>query len=273
MAGESGNMALPIRPFRFVDVHSHHQFTGFSTLEALREAGYSSAACLSYVPVTPSGPSTLRDLFRWLVDGEAPRLREAGLRPLVGVGIHPRNLPRRGLEEALGAVEEFLPEADFLGEVGLETSSDREREVLMRQLRMADRMDRPVVLHTPRVRKAAVLGVLLRILGESPLSRERVLVDHLTPDLIPRVPEGYYVGLTVQPGKCDFADVERALSSSWADRGDRILVDSDSGRDRSDPLTLLRLAGHLLSRGYDPSEVRALVEVNPGRFVGPPRLA
>ena len=250
----------------YVDPHSHHQFSNFSTLRVLAEAGYSAVACLAYLPVRPSSHHTLRDLFEWLVDAETERLRRAGLRPIVGVGIHPRNVPRTGRSDALAVVEEFLPEAQVLGEVGLETGLLSEREVFEAQLKLADRMDKPVVVHTPRVDKAAVLRGELRILEGSSLQRERVLVDHLTPGLVGAVPEGYFLGLTVQPGKLSEEDVLR-IASENPDLLDRLVVDSDCGRDESDPLAVMKTAQHLLL-ALDPERASALASENARRLLG-----
>ncbi len=252
---------------RIVDPHSHHQFSNYSTLVMLREASYRAAACLAYIPVRPSSASTLRDLFEWLVEEERDRFERVGIRPVIGVGIHPRNIPRTGRSDALAYVEEYLPSADVLGEVGLETGSNLEREVFARQLDMAERLDRPVIVHTPRVGKAEALRLALRILRESRLQPERVLIDHLTLDLLREVPRGYYLGLTVQQGKLTEEQVAEALRYA-RDRRLLMVVNSDAGREDSDPLAVMKVAHHLASLGTPVDEVEDLVAGNARRFLG-----
>jgi len=251
----------------YVDPHSHHQFSNFATLKILVEASYQAAACLSYIPVRPSSSSTLRDLFTWLVDGESERLRKAGLRPIIGVGVHPRNIPKAGKSEALAYVEEFLPEANVLGEVGIEAGLEVEKEFFVRQLEIADRLDKPAVVHTPRANKEPALRLALRLLAESRLPPERILIDHLTPDLIRQVPRGYYVGLTVQPGKLTEDQVAEALKTD-EDRVLWMVVNSDCGREESDPLAVMKAAHHLVSLGVNVDVVAALVRDNARRFLG-----
>lgn len=250
-----------------MDPHSHHQFSNYSTLVMLREASYQAAACLSYIPVRPSSASTLRDLFEWLVEEERARLEGVGIRPVIGVGIHPRNIPRTGRSDALDYVEEYLASADVLGEVGLETGSDLEREILARQLDVAERLDKPVIVHTPRSGKAEALRLILRVLGDSRLQPERVLIDHLTPELIREVPRGYYLGLTVQPGKLNEGQVAQALEAVH-DRRLLMVVDSDAGREDSDPLAVMKVAHHLASLGISLDQVEDLVSGNARRFLG-----
>ncbi len=262
MSNQMFGTALPT----YVDPHSHHQFSNFTTLKMLVEASYQAAACLSYVPVRPSSASTLRDLFMWLVEAEVERLRRAGLRPIIGVGVHPRNIPKTGRSDALAYVEEFLPEANVLGEVGIETGSEVEKEFFVKQLEIADRLDKPVVVHTPRVNKAPALKLALRLLAESRLPPERVLIDHLTPDLVGQVPRGHYVGLTVQPGKLSEDQVAETLKAD-EDRFLWMVVNSDCGREESDPLAVMKTAHHLASLGVDVDVVAALVRDNARRFL------
>lgn len=82
---------------------------------------------------------------------------------LAGVGFHPMFTPYRTREEVeadLAVLEAALGEADVVGEIGLDykhavTDEQREwqREVLQRQLRMAERAGLPVNLHSRRAER------------------------------------------------------------------------------------------------------------------------
>lgn len=82
---------------------------------------------------------------------------------LAGVGFHPMFTPHRTREEVeadLAVVEAALPQADVVGEIGLdykhaatEEQKEWQRQVLQRQLEMAERTRLPVNLHSRRAER------------------------------------------------------------------------------------------------------------------------
>lgn len=104
-----------------------------------------------------------------------------GLRVFVGVGIHPRCIPSGDLKGFLGVVEEYLGVADVLGEVGLETGSDTEVRVLEERLKLAKRLDKLVIIHTPRINKYIMLEKVMDVIDRLDVLGKPVLIDHLIP--------------------------------------------------------------------------------------------
>ncbi|MEM4489325.1 MAG: TatD family hydrolase [Desulfurococcaceae archaeon] len=134
------------------------------------------------MPVKPMNHASLIDLYRWLLDNEYKRVTSLGLRAMVGLGIHPRNIPS-DWREALSYIEEILRAYSYaiLGEVGFELGSEVEVEVevLREQLRIAKKSDRPVILHSPRRNELVIVKKLLKIVESSGLSEGLVIIDHL----------------------------------------------------------------------------------------------
>jgi hypothetical protein len=239
-----------------IDGHTHHQYSNFFTLERLEKEGYAGMAVLSYLPVRPTGPQSIKDLFRWILEVEPKRYHN--LRVYTGIGIHPRNIPESGLKATLNLLEEWLPKADILGEVGLETGSEEEISLLKKQLALAKRLDKPVIIHTPRKGKGPMLSKIRKLIGHT----ERVVVDHASIELIDEfIMLGTFVGLTVQPGKLAPYDVYRLLKKrpELVEKG---ILNSDCGREPSDPLAVKKTAKLLLRKGIPEEDIKRLIEGN-----------
>ena len=240
---------------RFIDSHTHAYLRGAEDLELMSLAGVEGLVLCSYFPVMPSGPSTLIDLYKWLIRDEGTRLAKYGMKSWSAIGIHPRSIPEKGVDEVLAHMRVLFSggKASALGEVGLETGSAEEVEVLTKQLRLADELNKPAIVHTPRADKLRMLEKTLAILNEVGMPLHGVILDHLTPDLVPMVRSaGALAGLTVQPGKLTARDVGDILLKNGPDG---IVVNSDLGNVPSDPLTLPKVGRYLVSAGIDTNAV------------------
>lgn len=252
----------------FIDSHTHLFLRGAEDLEAMALAGVRAAAICAYLPVKPSAAATLLDLFRWLTEAEPARFKAAGMRALPVVGVHPRCVPDQGLDLAYEAVDRLLASkaAVALGEVGLETATAEEKEVLAAQLKLAIARKATVVVHTPRGDKERVLGELLPVLERSKVDPATVVIDHLTPDLVGRVRErGFNAGLTVQPGKMTPEGVLAVVRAHGA-RG--VLVDSDAAHVSADVLAVPRVARCLEMAGVPASEIALVTGGNAAAIFG-----
>lgn len=246
----------------FVDPHTHHHLSNYSTLEVISSEGYEAVVVLAYIPIRPSHHTTLYDLFNWLLTVEPERFNSVGIKVYVGLGIHPRNIPEYGLEYLMESLEEWLSRANVVGEVGLETGSDIEVRVLSEILKVASKLDKVVVIHTPRRGKEVILKKLRDVLVVSPIQLERLVVDHASADLIHEFLKlGTYVGLTVQPGKLSVSDIAD-LTSKYPELFERGMVNSDCGRDPSDPLAVKRVYSSLRTLGVSNSDALKLVRDN-----------
>ncbi len=246
----------------FVDPHTHHHLSNYATLELLSSEGVEAVAILAYIPVRPSSHKTLLDLFNWLVNVEPDRLRSVGIKAYIGLGVHPRNIPDEGLNELMDSLELWLSRADLVGEVGLEVGSEVEVETLSRILKVSSELDKLVVIHTPRKDKEPIIRKLSEVLRNSPVHPDKVVVDHASRDLINEfLGLGTYVGLTVQQGKLGIADLIDIISK-YPELIDKGLVNSDCGRDPSDPLTVKKVYHALITSGLSHFDAIKLTRDN-----------
>jgi len=247
---------------RFIDSHTHTYLRGPEDLELMSVSGVEGVIICSFFPVQPSGFSTLHDLFRWLVEEEPMRLSSYGISSRVAVGIHPRSIPEADLKAVLDHILALFDneKVSALGEVGLETGSQEEEYVLTQQIRIANEYPVPMIMHTPRNNKEKILERLISIIESENVDPARVIIDHLTPNLVERVRAiGANVGLTVQPGKLTPKDVHEVILKNGPEG---IVLNSDIGNKPSDPLSLPRVAHYLDRAGVSGRDIQMITYSN-----------
>ncbi|MGC8817151.1 MAG: TatD family hydrolase [Candidatus Hadarchaeum sp.] len=246
----------------FIDSHTHIYLRGAQDLEAMSAAGVEGVVICSYFPVKPTGPTTLIDLHRWLAEGESERLKNYGITAFLAVGIHPRCIPSTGVNQVLEHLASFFESgrAMALGEVGLETASEEEAKVLVKQIELAKSYDLPMIFHTPRQNKSQVFDRLLKLIGSQKVEWSKVIIDHLTLELAARTKTlGANIGITVQPGKMAEKDVISVVNNIGAED---IMVNSDLSNQPSDPLTVPKVARALCEAGLSKGDVEKVTYLN-----------
>lgn len=146
-------------------------------------------------------------------------------------GIHPRNIP--AAEPATQAKVDKLLAAQLgkvrgIGEIGLEKSTDAEKEILAMQIDFARRYNLKACIHTPRNNKNTMTPATLDIIEKSSIAKDAVLIDHLnsSPLVWTIVNMGYYAGVTISPAKSSLAEVIQMLKENERDL-ERIMLNSD----------------------------------------------
>jgi hypothetical protein len=246
----------------FIDSHTHLYLRSSEDLELMALAGVEGAVLCSYYPIKPSSPSTLIDLYRWLIEEEPERLSKFGLSTWVAVGVHPRSIPNEGIKKVLDHLLMLFnnKQASALGEVGLEVGGKEEEKILVQQMQIANEYAVPIIIHTPRSNKSKIFNKLLSIIESEKVDHERIIIDHLTPDLVPKARSlGVIAGLTVQPGKLTPKDVADILSKNGPEG---IVVNSDLGNVSSDPLALPKVAHYLDQAGFGARDIELVTRSN-----------
>jgi predicted metal-dependent TIM-barrel fold hydrolase len=258
----------PVPPApRLFDAHLHPEVLPDVDLETLRHFGVRRALVVGRVLEEPSSDA-LRTQIGALVAEQIPRLQRCGIEATVALGVHPRSLPRRGLQ----AVLDVLPAAfdhrrvAALGEIGLHQGGPAEEEAVVEQLHLARRLRVPVLVHTPerdKERHTRRLLTLLRAHGPAP---ERVLVDHVSARTLPLVLGcGHWAGLTIQLGALR---AERAVALVGRVGSERLVLNSDAGDRPGDLLSLPRAASLLERAGLSDRVVRRVLWSNAATFLG-----
>jgi len=244
----------------YFDSHIHSEGLGFSELKTMSSAGIKKAITLAFYPVKPLYPQTFVDMFRKLMEFETKRCKEAGIDVYPAVGIHPRCIPPK-----YEFVVNYMDENDWFafGEIGLETASREEVEVLKSQLRVAKQNDVPCIIHTPRSNKREITMKTLEILKELSFPGELTVIDHVNFDSLEVVLKAdYWIGLTVQPGKLKPEDAARIVDTHGTER---FMLNSDAGFSDSDYTAVAKAAR--LIEGRLGSEADKVVYRNAKKFL------
>ena len=91
------------------------------------------------------------------------------------------------LDELLHRLPHYFddPRVVALGELGLHEGTAREEDIFSRQLVLAARLQRPVIVHTPAKDKLLHTKRVITLLQASPLEPSSVLVDHVSEETFP----------------------------------------------------------------------------------------
>jgi predicted metal-dependent TIM-barrel fold hydrolase len=235
-------------------------------LQTLRYFGVQRALLLAHFLEEPTADALRAQLEEFLVL-QLPRLERSGIDASLALGVHPRSLPRRGLQ----AVLDVLPAAFdsrrvvALGEIGLHHGGPAEEDAVVEQLHLARRLRVPVLVHTPERDKERHTRRLLSLLREHGPAPERVLVDHVSSRTLPLVLGcGHWAGLTVQQGALK---AERAVALVRKMGSERLVLNSDAG-DRAGDLLAFPRAVHLLEEaGLSDRVVRRVAYSNAATFL------
>ena len=230
------------------DTHIHSEGRSVEDLKRMADANIRLAVTCAFYPIPPEHPETLLDLFRKLETFEVKRGEKAGMEIFPALGIHPRCIPPK-YEVVLPAITRGVA----VGEIGLEEGGEAEVRVFKAQLRIAKENDLPCIIHTPRNNKEIVTEKTLDILERISFPEELAIIDHISPSTAKDVLEnGYYGGLSVQPGKLTPLEALKIVEEYGPER---LMLNSDTGFSESE-MDAVAKAGNLIAErlGRDVAE-------------------
>jgi predicted metal-dependent TIM-barrel fold hydrolase len=251
----------------FVDLHLHADGISGDDLATLAYFGLKAAVTCARDAGAGSADE-LRKHWDELVQIETRRLKAAGIRPLVALGLHPSRIPWHGVDDLLHRLPHYFddPRVVALGELGLHEGGEREEDVFARQLVIAARLRKPVIVHTPGKEKLLHTKRLLALLQASPLLPSSVLIDHVSEETFPLVQGfGCWAGLTLQPGGIEPAAAAALISRHGAER---LVLTSDIGEGATDLLALPKAAEALGKAGLSDELARRVLAEGPLAFLG-----
>ncbi|MEX2721068.1 MAG: TatD family hydrolase [Candidatus Wukongarchaeota archaeon] len=222
-----------------IDAHAHVDTHSMSDFEAIALSGVTDiVTCAHDFLPRISVPEVLYDHWHRLLTYEPIRVEKFGIKLHVALGIHPQGIPKTRAKEAINVLEQYIDHERVvaIGETGLDLASVEEIDVLKGQIKVAEKFDKPIIIHTPRKNKKQVLEKILMIVKDSSISLERVIVDHLNEETVPIAGrEGVWMGLSVQPGKLAPEDVLNIVRKFGSEK---FVLNSDLGSALSDIFSL-----------------------------------
>jgi hypothetical protein len=251
-----------------IDAHIHADCRPYEDFENMAVAGIEFALTLAHDPMRMSTSAVVLDHFYRILENDFSRAESNGLTLKAALGLHPRSICP-DYELVLQKLPEFLErdEVVALGEVGLETDSDIEKEVFKTQLQMADEIGIKVVVHTPRRNKREITMKTLPIINKN-IDPSMVVVDHVDSSIIDLMADfDGMLGITVQPQKMTPQEAVELLEGKFEDYGpERFMLDSDMSSSPSDPLSVPKTVHQLKLAGWDHEKINMLSHKNATNF-------
>lgn len=226
---------------RCFDTHIHSEGRSAEDLAFMSKNGIKKAVTCAFYPIEPFYQETLIDLFRKLLSFEKERGNNAGMDLYAAIGVHPRCIPP-SYDKVLEFMEQDAESIAF-GEIGLEDASEKEAEVFTKQLRLAKKLDKRCIIHTPRKSKIDVTEKTVEILERVGFPENRAIIDHISIETVGYVlRKGYYAGMTVEEGKLSVEEVIQIVEGYGFDK---LVLNSDTGFSPSEKVMVVRAAQKL----------------------------
>ncbi|AAB86308.1 MAG: TatD family hydrolase [Methanothermobacter thermautotrophicus] len=223
-------------------------------------SGVEEAIACAHDPLEALSADVILAHLRRVLMVEPGRASRKGLRLHLALGMHPRAIPPdhgRVLEELPALLKDSSVVA--VGEIGLDSGSEIEKEVFIEQMQMADELGFPVIVHTPRTRKAEITPLIVDLVGEN-IDERRAVIEHVNMDVLPHLIETECIlGLTVQPEKLTPAEAVEILREYGTER---FVINSDMSSAPSDPLSVPRTVHRMRMEGFGRREIRRVSRDN-----------
>ncbi|HML06267.1 MAG TPA: TatD family hydrolase [Methanobacterium sp.] len=249
-----------------IDSHIHADTRPYEDFEMMKITGIEKAVTCAHDPLKMSTSDVVFDHWSRILNNDVERASKNGLKLYTALGIHPRSISV-DFEKALQKLPSFLENETVvaIGEIGLETASDMEKEIFKRQLELAESLKMKVVVHTPRGNKKEVTKVTTSIIEET-IDPEMVIIDHVDKNIVDDVIEfGSMLGITVQPLKMTPQEAVKLLSEYGFEK---FTLDSDMSSSPSDPLSVPKTVHIMQLEGFEEKNIAKVSNGNASKFFG-----
>ncbi len=214
-------------------------------------------------------PGSFFDYFNHLLGFEHERAARYGIDQHVALALNPRESNDDRLrEEVIAALPDYLRHKNCvaLGEIGFDEITPQEEESIRRQLELAFREGKKVLVHSAHKKKLASIQRTIAIVKEMKLDETRILIDHNTEETIGYVKDhsDCWAGHTVYPVTKLSPERASDIFGKWGI--EKMTVNSACDWGPSDPLSVPRTILEMRRRGFSESDIETLVWHNPCAF-------
>jgi predicted metal-dependent TIM-barrel fold hydrolase len=254
---------------RIFEPHAHMTSRTTDDYEAMAASGVKVLVEPAFWLGQPrSSVGSFIDYFNSLLGWERFRAAQFGIRHHCTIGLNPKEANdtelRRGVLEIL---PRYLAKDGVVavGEIGYDAMTPAEDEALRAQLDLAREFELPALVHTPHRDKLAGTRKTLRLVEETGVTPETILIDHNNELTVQEVhASGCWAGFSIYPNtKMDEYRMVRILQEIGTDR---ILINSACDWGVSDPLKVAKTVDAMREAGFDDDDVDKVVWRNPLEF-------
>jgi predicted metal-dependent TIM-barrel fold hydrolase len=261
---------------RFIDAHLHSDMVEDVQLQKLVMMGMEAAVVPS--PHMFLGNPPVDTLFRvWdrFVTLEVTTAQTLGYESFASLSVPFIGLGQSDTDKALAVLSGLLKHERVvaMGEIGLDTGTEYEKDLFREHLRIAKAHNLPVILHTP-IRFApqgeTVTPMIVQIIKEEGFPLEKCVFDHAaeaTLDL--RMSTGGMVGLSVCWDKLPPEPAARYVVENPGVRS-KVIINSELGGEGNDYFMVPRVILAMKLLGLDKAIIDEVCYRNPKEFFGLP---
>ena len=125
-----------------IDAHMHADCRPIEDFKSIKMGGVDAVISCAHDPLEMSQSIVSIEHLNRIVYDEPKRVESQGVKMFAAVGVHPRAIAQ-DYDVVIDKLPEYLKEEHVIcvGEIGLETTSDLEQEVFIKQLKIIDLYD------------------------------------------------------------------------------------------------------------------------------------
>lgn len=247
-----------------IDAHLHADCRPVEDFKNMKIAGVNAIVSCAYDPLEMKKSNVSFEHFDRIINREAKRVENEGIKFYCAVGVHPRAIPT-DFEKVLEKLPEYLEKKNVIaiGEIGLETADDLEQKVFVEQLKIADENNYKIIVHTPRTNKVEITEKIVKLLDEH-INPRLVQLDHVDFSIVDSIiDKEYSLGITIQPLKMSTEETIQMLEKYGYDK---FILDSDISYAPSNPLSLPETKHELEKRGVNKNSINKVMFENVLKF-------
>jgi predicted metal-dependent TIM-barrel fold hydrolase len=256
---------------RFIDCHLHTNLIDDGRMQNLVMSGMDGAVIpmLHTLPGIFHADTVLR-IWDQFLNFELRRAETLCYDAFVALGIPMYGVSSEGINECLKRMPEYVKHEKVvgLGEIGLDTGTENEKELFRAQLRIAKEHNLPVIIHCPIRLAPQALKVtkeIVEIIKEEDFDISRVILDHAGESTFEyRIATGAMVGLSVCDDKMP-PEVAANYVFNNPDKRDKLVVNTEvasGGGYFTVPMVSLAMK----RLGIKRDEIERVVYENPKKF-------
>lgn len=247
-----------------IDAHLHADCRPVEDFKNMKIAGVNAIVSCAYDPLEMKKSNVSFEHFDRIINREAKRVENEGIKFYCAVGVHPRAIPT-DFEKVIEKLPEYLEKKNVIaiGEIGLESADDLEQKIFVEQLKIADENNYKIIVHTPRTNKVEITEKIVKLLDEH-INPRLVQLDHVDFSIVDSIiDKEYSLGITIQPLKMSTEETILMLEKYGYDK---FVLDSDISYAPSNPLSLPETKHELEKMGVNKNSINKVMFENVLKF-------
>lgn len=247
-----------------IDAHLHADCRPVEDFKNMKIAGVNAIVSCAYDPLEMKKSNVSFEHFDRIINREAKRVENEGIKFYCAVGVHPRAIPT-DFEKVIEKLPEYLEKKNVIaiGEIGLESADDLEQKIFVEQLKIADENNYKIIVHTPRTNKVEITEKIVKLLDEH-INPRLVQLDHVDFSIVDSIiDKDYSLGITIQPLKMSTEETILMLEKYGYDK---FVLDSDISYAPSNPLSLPETKHELEKMGVNKNSINKVMFENVLKF-------